>query len=66
MPKISFYEKDANKDDATMFKCRCGSSSWFIFVFKDGLEFHCKECDEVVVPVDNLATFCKSEFHPEM
>lgn len=62
MPKQSFYEKEANKDDCTMLECpNCHGSTWWVFIFKDGLEFHCKNDDEVVIKVNDLPRFCLTQ-----
>jgi hypothetical protein len=63
MPKWSMEEKSANRDSCTMLKCpKCQQSSWYVFVFKETLEFHCKTCDEHKYIVNNLETFTKVEY----
>lgn len=56
-------DKLKNADPCTTLRCnQCGDTSWYIFVFKDMVEFHCKNCDDSFIPCKDLLLFCQMNY----
>ncbi len=66
MPKWSAFEKSLNTNPCTMYQChKCKESNWYVFVFKDTVELHCKYCAESRKVISDLNEFCLVEFKDE-